>query len=369
MSGRMPRRVLMTGDTVGGVWAYALQLVAALAPHGVEVTLVAMGGLPSAEQRRAAATLPNLRLIGSGLKLEWMDDPAADLMRANKLLLEVEAADAPDIVHINGYASAAAGFAAPVVVVAHSCVPSWWRACRREPMPPDWDGYRHRLKQGLAAARAVVAPSRAFLRSFIESNGPLPWSRVIHNGHDPGRYTPGTKRPFVLAAGRLWDEAKNIAAVCRAAALLAHPVLIAGDGGLPGPLPRNVRLLGHLDSTALAARMAEAAVFAAPARYEPFGLAVLEAALSGCALVLGDIPTMRELWDGAARLVDPDDAGALAAAIDSLLADAGAARSAGRAARSRALRYGAAAMARGYLALYRDILAPDRPTIVEEAAA
>ncbi len=36
-----------------------------------------------------------------------------------------------------------------------------------------------------------------------------------------------------------------------------------------------------------------------PARYEPFGLSVLEAALSGCALVLGDIPSLRE--SGATR--------------------------------------------------------------------
>ena len=39
------------------------------------------------------------------------------------------------------------------------------------------------------------------------------------------------------------------------------------------------------------------------ALYEPFGLAVLEAAQAGCALVLSDIPTFRELWDGAALFV------------------------------------------------------------------
>ena len=32
-----------------------------------------------------------------------------------------------------------------------------------------------------------------------------------------------------------------------------------------------------------------ASIYALPARYEPFGLSILEAALSGCALVLGDI--------------------------------------------------------------------------------
>jgi glycosyltransferase involved in cell wall biosynthesis len=38
--------------------------------------------------------------------------------------------------------------------------------------------------------------------------------------------------------------------------------------------------------------------------------------MSHCALVLSDIPTFRELWDGAAIFVSPDDAAALALAID-----------------------------------------------------
>ncbi|WP_243688744.1 glycosyltransferase [Geotalea toluenoxydans] len=58
-----------------------------------------------------------------------------------------------------------------------------------------------------------------------------------------------------------------------------------------------------------------------PARYEPFGLTVLEAALSGCALVLGDIPSLRELWEGAAVFVPPDDANALADVLQSLCQD------------------------------------------------
>lgn len=369
MSVPVPRRVLMTGDTIGGVWTYALQLVESLAPHGVEVTLVAMGGRPSAEQSRAAALLPNLELIESDLKLEWMTDPRSDLRQAQELLLQAEAAFAPDIVHVNGYANAAAGFAAPILIVAHSCVSSWWQACLREPIPRSWDAYRHRLQQGLAAADCVVAPSRAFLGSFMAANIISSPSRVIYNGRDPQCYRPRTKRPFVLAAGRLWDQAKNIGAVCRAAARLSQPVHVAGDGILPGPLPRNLRFLGLLDSAELAVQMAEAAVFIAPARYEPFGLAVLEAALSGCALVLGDIPTMRELWDGAASFVSPGDSDALANAIALLLADRQAAARAGLAARQRALKYGAEQMASAYVALYQELLASARHPAINGAEA
>ena len=354
MSGFMPSHVLMTADTAGGVWNYALQLTEGLGRHDIEVTLVTMGRKPSLDQLREVAPLSNLHLIATDLKVEWMADAAADLREAGELLLDLEAKLAPDIVHVNGYANAAAGFLAPVVVVAHSCVPTWWQACRGTSPPPEWNDYRRRLRNGIAAADCLVAPSHAFLQAFRDANGWPRRVRVIPNGRDPLRFRRGDKRPFVLAAGRVWDEAKNLQLLARAAVGLRYPVLIAGDGDLPDP-PANVTALGRLGSAALAERMAEAAVFAAPARYEPFGLAILEAALSGCALVLGDIPTLRELWDGAAEFIDPDDPDALAAALDGLLADPERAALAGSRARARGLRYGAAAMARSYLTLYEEL--------------
>jgi glycosyltransferase involved in cell wall biosynthesis len=72
-------------------------------------------------------------------------------------------------------------------------------------------------------------------------------------------------------------------------------------------LAPNVRWLGALPPAEINLWHAQAAIFVAPSRYEPFGLAALEASLAGCALVLGDIPTLRELWTGAALFVPPDD--------------------------------------------------------------
>ena len=43
-------KILMTADTVGGVWTYALELAGALAPHGVEVALATMGRRLSSAQ-------------------------------------------------------------------------------------------------------------------------------------------------------------------------------------------------------------------------------------------------------------------------------------------------------------------------------
>ena len=122
-----------------------------------------------------------------------------------------------------------------------------------------------------------------------------------------------SKEPFVLAAGRLWDEAKNIEAL-RAALRreIAWPVCVAGDTRHPDgravAAPWTSRMLGRAaDRRDLAGWLRAAAIYALPARYEPFGLVRLEAALSGCALVLGDIPSLREVWGDAALFVAPDD--------------------------------------------------------------
>jgi glycogen(starch) synthase len=96
-------------------------------------------------------------------------------------------------------------------------------------------------------------------------------------------------------------------------------------------------------------------VFAAPARYEPFGLAALEAARDVCALVLGDIPSLREVWGAAATYVDPGDPAALRAALRALLEDPAAARAAGARARRHAAQYSVAAMAAAHLSLYSQL--------------
>src|SRR5262249_58528859 len=81
----------------------------------------------------------------------------------------------------------------------------------------------------------------------------------------------------------------------------------------------GVELLGVLSEAEMAPLYAGASIYAAPARYEPFGLTILEAALSGCALVLGDIPSLRELWEDAAVFVPRDDDAALETCLRDLI--------------------------------------------------
>ena len=349
----------MTADTVGGVWTYALDLARALAPHHVSVALATMGRLPTPAQCAEAEAVPCLTLHPSAFALEWMADPWEDVARAGKWLLGVERDVQPDMIHLNGYAHGALPWRAPVLMAGHSCVLSWWRAVHRDDAPPAWDRYRAEVRRGLGGADRVVAPTQAMLDALDTYYGPFAAGQVIPNGRDLIAFAPGEKQPFVFSAGRLWDEAKNIGALAHAARDLPWPVLVAGETAHPNgrpAMPAHVRLLGCLTPAQVAAHLAHAAIYALPARYEPFGLSALEAGLSGCALVLGDIPSLREVWGEAALFVPPDDSDTLHAALCRLIEDAGLREEMGIRARIRAQAYAPERMAEGYLAAYQALL-------------
>lgn len=349
----------MTADTVGGVWTYALDLARALAPHRVSVALATMGRLPTPAQRAEADAVPGLTLHSSEFALEWMGNPWDDVARAGDWLLGLEADWQPDVIHLNGYAHGSLPWHAPVLMVGHSCVLSWWRTVNGTDAPPDWDRYRAEVSGGLKAAKRVIAPTQAMLDALQTFYGPLPATGVIPNGRNPVAFAPGKKEPFVFSAGRLWDEAKNIAALAAIAPRLPWPVLVAGDTWHPSgrsAAAENVCLVGNLSGEEIARRLAHAAVYALPARYEPFGLSALEAGLSGCALVLGDIPSLREVWGDAALFVPPDDPDALHAALNRLIGDVGLREGMAARARLRAQGYTPERMAQSYRKAYGALL-------------
>jgi len=119
----------------------------------------------------------------------------------------------------------------------------------------------------------------------------------------------------------------------------------------------GVGVLGHRPHAEVLAAMARAAIVVVPSRWpEPFGLTALEAMANGTALICSPHGNLPELVRDAAVLTDPDDAGALAAAITALARDEPrrAALGAAGLARARAfdIRFGVAARDR----LRRDLL-------------
>jgi glycogen(starch) synthase len=367
----LPSRVLMTADAVGGVWGFALDLAAGLAARGTRTDLAVLGPAPSAGQRAAAAAVPGLTVRHVSVRLEWAPGAEADRAEAARLLLALAEDVRPDLVHANGYAEAALPWGVPVVLTCHSDVATWWLAVHGTEPPPEWRAYRERVRAALRAADVAVAPTDAHADAVAAAYPGAPRPRAVPNGRDPGRRpAAGAREPAALAAGRLWDGAKGMDALDLAAGRIGWRVEAAGAAEGPGGAAsfRHLRPLGPLSPDDLADRMARAAVFVHPARYEPFGLAPLEAALSGCALVLGDVRSLRELWDGAALFVPPGDAARLARTLDRVLGDPRLAGSLGAAARSRARRYPARRMLAGYLRAYADACARPRRRAGRQAA-
>lgn len=370
-------RILMTTDVAGGVWSYTEELVDGLVARGHDLALVVLGGHPTAAQERWLSRHPGLPVSVLPCPLEWMPEPEPGLSESIEPLRRVVRRVSPDVVHLNQFYYGAYDLGRPSVVVGHSDVVSWWRHVKAEEPPDDawFRRYREWVARGLQGASACVAPT-AWLAKQLESTYGATGIRVIYNARTPDRFRGrrrGPRRPVVVSVGRWWDDAKGARDLVEAAAILggrpgiilAGPVIHPG-GGKDFPIEAaGLEWRGILDADELRRMLAEAMVYAAPSHYEPFGLAPLEAALAGCALVLSDLPTFRELWDGCARFYPAGDAEALARAIQDLIGDPATCRALAEVARTRALdRYSPARMAREYELLYREAMCSPSPRMV-----
>ena len=351
-----PRLMLVT-DAVGGVWTYSVELARALREWDVKSILAVIGPSPSDQQRRDAA---EIEIVETGLPLDWTAEHPGAVRRTGCGLAEIASRKGVDLVQLNSAALVAdCDFDQPVIVVQHSCVTTWWDSVRKGALPRDFAWRRDLIECGLHVADAVVAPSAAFAAQLSRVYSLGRAVRCVHNGR---RALPMKKRgpeDFVFTVGRLWDDGKNVAVLDHAAERLSVPVEAVGP--LHGPNGtsvsfENLATPGELGLDDIAQRLAARPIFASSALYEPFGLSVLEAAQAGCALVLSDIPTFRELWSGSALFVKPNDGDGFADAVEQLLANAERRSELGLAARMKALRYTPEAMASRMAELYSDLL-------------
>lgn len=342
-----PKRVLISTDAVGGVWQYTLELARAFARRRVEVEIAVLGPAVSAEQRRSIAALHGVRLHETGLPLDWTAKAASELDIASNTLAALAQQLNVDTVQLHTPALVAQSlWHAPVLAVLHSCVGTWWSAMRGDAViPHDFIWRMAAVRAGVQVASCVVTPTRA-LAEMVRSTYDLQRDiDVVFNGRAPASFPqmePVT-RQGVLAAGRLWDEAKDMVLLDNAAKMMPA-VPVAAAGAVHGPNGATVRLetmqrLGTLDEQGIAEAMGKARIFASPARYEPFGLAVLEAAQASLPLVLADIPTFRELWEGAAVFLPAGNATVWAEALSDLHGQPEACRRWGMKARARATTY------------------------------
>lgn len=360
-------RVLITADTVGGIWTYARELVTGLVRRGVEVTLVSFGHIPEPRQLVWLDGLRHVDFRPTAFRLEWMQDAAEDIEASSEYLMAVIRETSPDVLHLNQFCYGALAVDIPKIVVAHSDVVSWWVAVHGA-LPPrsHWmEWYRETVQAGLDRATTVIAPSRWMMSQIETHYGPRLQRGIIYNGRNPQCFNPHAgKEELVLTVGRLWDAAKQVSLLTKCDC--GWPVIIAGETQHPDEAYRGdamhmvcegtLELRGKQNAEQLRSLFAGAALYAATSRYEPFGLALVEAALSRCAIVANDIPSFRELWGETVCYFQPDDATSLRATIDRLRADTALRRQYAELAYQRARRrYTAERMVDEYLQTYASL--------------
>lgn len=357
----------MTADTLGGVWTYARELATALVRRGVQVTLVSFGEIPVLEQVRWMEGLDGLDFRPTGFRLEWMQESAEDLAASAEYLRMVIAEVRPDLLHFNQFYYGALETDLPKVLVAHSDVVSWWQAVhKKDPEDSAWTRwYRQVVSRGLAGADVVVAPTQVALDATI-SNYLAPVRRqVVWNGRSPELFAPYLdKQSYGVSVGRVWDFGKNAALLTRIEC--PWPVYLAGNNHDPNA-PMNADSLhlgegrlvfkGVLSESELRRLYAGASLYIATSQYEPFGLAPLEAALSRCAIVASDIPSLREVWGEDAIYFRDNDAKHLEATLYDLCAQPRTLEEvAARAFHRARTRFNAERMTDKYLEIYRSFV-------------
>jgi glycosyltransferase involved in cell wall biosynthesis len=337
--------------------------------HGVSVACIEESG-PIAEE-----------LVAAGVGVDVVPAPGLAANLRAPALVAWMAGRRPHVVHTHSGAwlkGARAARAARVPAVVHTV----HGLLDREPWYSDF------LKRRAAAATsAVIAVSDPLRGHLLQSTRLSPAAvRTIPNGIDTlafspelpdsrARLLPGCAGRIVVGCVARFEPVKNHDLLLRAfrEAQRARPELLlvlVGDGSLRPDLQalaqsleiaQAVRFAGDQPDTAAWYRCFDAFVLAS--RAEGTSMSILEAMASGCPVIATDVGGNRALLgeDGVGRLVPPQDAVALAAALSQVGPSPGASFRLGSAARNRAVRlYSQRAMVERYESLYREVIA-ERP--------
>src|SRR5690606_35650927 len=255
-------------------------------------------------------------------KLEWMEDPWEDVAHADQWVKEIVDQEKPDLLHFNNYAQVSLGWDVPNILVVHSCVATWWHAVKKEQLPKKYNQYFKMVKRALVTADTVIFPTKGMLDICQDIYRKVNNPKVIYNGLGD-TFAPlsefSLKMPILFSMGRLWDEAKNVDLLLNAAPQIRGEIFIAGTNLKNSGGAKNVTFLGELTRQQIFNWLKMSSIYVLPVKYEPFGLSFLEAASFGCALIGGDIPTLREIWGSSMTYIDPENPKELALACNNLL--------------------------------------------------
>jgi glycosyltransferase involved in cell wall biosynthesis len=299
-----------------------------------------------------------------------MQEAESDLRDSADLLKSIINEVQPDLLHFNHFYYGSLDCDLPRIVVAHSDVVSWWVSVHgAEPPDSDWiRAYRANVAAGLSAADLVIAPTEWMLTQVSQHYVEPRRKAVVYNGRDPKVFVPHLKKEeYVVSVGRIWDAGKQAMLLLRND--LPLPTVLVGSEQSPeGAVASaqsagqftNLQMKGIQSEIQLRQLFARAGMYIATSRYEPFGLAPLEAALSRCAIVANDISTFREIWGDDAIYFDTNNGQSMVLTIQELASNPTrrteyAARALARARRQ----FSSQRMAEEYLELYRSLVSAE----------
>ena len=345
-------------EVYGGAGVHVAYLARELASL-VDVTVHCQG----ADRPDAVAHRPWQHLAGA--------NPALGVMSAD--LSMAAAAGSADVVHSHTWYANLAGHVAsllygiPHLVTVHSLEPL--RPWKAEQLGGGYALSSWCERVAVESAAAVVAVSAGMRDDVLAAYPAVPPDRVrvIRNGIDTAEYAPDPAtdvlerygvdpaRPSVIFVGRITRQ-KGVPVLLRAAAAMdpaAQLVLCAGQPDTPELAAEVESLVAGLRAArsgviwipemlpkrAVIQLLSHATVFACPSLYEPLGIVNLEAMACGTAVVASAVGGIPEVVSNGETglLVPPDDPGALAGALNTLIADPGRAAALGRAGRDRAV--------------------------------
>ncbi|HZZ03461.1 glycosyltransferase family 4 protein [Paraburkholderia sp.] len=351
------------------------EIVLAALATGHSVTLLAAGAAPELVQhpRVRFVQIAESRLPGKLAQYQMFAWRCGAWIRAHRQEF--------DVIHVNGFIA----WARADINAAHFVHDGWYR-CGFYPfrlLRSFYDAYQviYTLlnigceKWAFRHAEVIVPVSHT-VAAEVRALGIAPAQvQVIHNGVDVDEFTPGTPErgrfglpsaPFMLLfAGDLRMSRKNLDTVLHALAHTSANVHLAVAGILHNsPYPALVASLGltervHFTDMVMdmPALMRSVDAFVFPSRYEPMGLVLLEALAAGLPVITVRTAGGAEVISPRSGIVldDPNDAVALAAAIERLARDPEYAHRLGQAAREVAGTLSWQAMAERYLSLYEQV--------------
>src|SRR5215212_375987 len=365
-------------DPIGGMQNHTAELTRALDRRGVVQTVLTT----------RPPTAPHLQRLGDHARVIRLGLPVRlfrQLYGSQAAILAPILALRADVVHVHlgeDLAVLPLGAAAarihhlPLVLTVHTSL-RHTLAVRdfRSAVLKTLGGQIERWGEHSAEAVLVITPRlyRLLLSDGVEERR----VHVIPPGVNPSLFEgpfedpfSGVGKPRVLFVGRLAPQ-KGVRTLVAAAGLLEDPsaqVLLVGDGPERKALEREAKRIGvgdrllfegFLAHERLPAVLAHADVLVLPSIYEELGTVLLEAMQAGLPVVAsktGGIPDVIE--DGVnGLLVPPGDPGALARAIDRLLAERDLARQLSEGAKERGKDYDWEVLAERVLAVYRGVSA------------